>query len=82
MKEESEIYPTVLSINYERNVFGSKRLFTEMRSQIGLDEDLFFSYQLLYGVDQLALTEQLIYDCSIRVVRICEALGEHKHTHA
>ena len=82
MKEESEIYPTVLSINYERNVCWDKRLFTEMRNQIGLYEDLFYSYKLLYEVDQLALTELLIYDCSIRVVRICEALGEHKHTHA
>ena len=43
MKEESEIYPTVLSDNYERNVCWDKRLFTEMRNQIGLDEDLFFS---------------------------------------
>ena len=34
MKEESEIYPTVLSRNYERKVYRGKPLYTEMKKQI------------------------------------------------
>ena len=34
MKEESEIYPTVLSRNYERKNWRGKRLNTEMKKQI------------------------------------------------
>ena len=43
MKEESEIYPTVLSRNYERKVCWGKRLFTEMKKLIDFGKEFSLS---------------------------------------
>ena len=43
MKEESEIYPTVLSRNYERKVCWHKPLYTEMKKQIDFGKEFFLS---------------------------------------